>query len=103
MTAEVDKRPLFIIPPWINKYYILDLREKNSFIRYLVQQGHTVFCISWVNPDERHAHIGFDDYMSMGVLDAMRETRRATGEDKVNIVGYCIGGTVLACALAYLN
>jgi len=63
-TAKVHRVPLLLIPPWINKYYILDLREKNSFIRYLVGQGHTVFCISWVNPDARHAAIDFDDYMA---------------------------------------
>ena len=102
-TPTVHRVPLLIIPPWINKFYILDLREKNSFIRYLVQQGHTVFVVSWVNPDARHALVHFDDYMSDGVLTAMREVRRTTGADEVNAVGYCIGGTVLACTLAYLN
>ncbi len=102
-TRTVHRTPLLIMPPWINKFYILDLREKNSFIRYLVSQGHTVFCISWVNPDERHARTGFDDYMVDGALAAMREVRKATGEENINVVGYCIGGTLLACTLAYLN
>lgn len=102
-TETAHRVPLLVIPPWINKYYILDLREKNSLIRYLVDQGHTVFCISWVNPDERHAKVNFDDYMTDGILAAMREIRRATDEADINIVGYCIGGTLLAATLAYLN
>ncbi|MDX2027800.1 MAG: class I poly(R)-hydroxyalkanoic acid synthase [Alphaproteobacteria bacterium] len=103
LTENVHQVPILIIPPWINKYYILDLREKNSLIRYLVEQGHTVFCISWVNPDERHAKVNFDDYMSDGTLAAMREIGRTTGEKDINIIGYCIGGTLLAASLAYLN
>jgi polyhydroxyalkanoate synthase len=103
LTENVKRTPLLIIPPWINKYYILDLREKNSFIRYLVAQGHTVFCISWANPGAAQAAIGFDDYMELGALTAMREIKRATGEDTVNMLGYCIGGTLLAMLLAYLK
>ncbi len=103
LTEQVHKTPLLIFPPWINKYYILDLREKNSMIRWLVQQGHTVFCISWANPDARLSHINFDDYMSLGLLAVIKEIKRATGEDFVNVVGYCIGGTLLAGALAYLK
>lgn len=102
-TPTVFRVPLLIIPPWINKYYILDLREKNSFIRYLVTQGHTVFCISWANPDERHAKTNFDDYMVDGAFAAMRTIKRITGEEKLDILGYCIGGTLLAAALAYLK
>ena len=102
-TATVAKTPMLIIPPWINKYYILDLREKNSFLRYAIDQGHTVFCISWVNPDARNALVNFDDYMSDGAITAMREIKRITGENSINALGYCIGGTVLACALAYLE
>ena len=103
MTPTVHKVPLLILPPWINKYYILDLNEKKSFIRYLVSEGHTVFCVSWVNPDERHADVNFDDYMTEGALAAMREVRHLTGADEINVAGYCIGGTLLASTLAYLN
>ena len=102
-TTAVYQTPLLIMPPWINKYYILDLREKNSFIHYLVSQGHTVFCISWVNPDASYANISFDDYMMDGCFAAMREIKKATGQEDINILGYCIGGTVLANALAYLE
>jgi len=102
-TPDVRRVPLLIIPPWINKYYVLDLREKNSFIHYLVAQGYTVYCISWVNATKRHALVQFEDYMDRGALTAMREIRRMTGEDEVNVLGYCIGGTLLACAQAYLK
>ena len=95
-TEEVHKRPLLIIPPWINKYYILDLREKNSFIRWAVAQGHTVFVISWVNPDERLAQKGFEDYMREGPLAALDAIEQATGERELNAIGYCLGGTLLA-------
>ena len=101
-TEEVYKRPLLIIPPWINKYYILDLREKNSFIRWAVQQGHTVFCISWVNPDERLARKTFEDYMVDGPLAALDAVKQATGEDSINVIGYCLGGTLLASTLAWM-
>jgi polyhydroxyalkanoate synthase subunit PhaC len=102
LTAQVHKRPLVIVPPWINKYYILDLREKNSFIRWAVQQGHTVFVVSWVNPDARHAQKGFDDYMLEGPLAALEAVEKATGEREVNFIGYCLGGTLLGATLAYL-
>jgi len=101
-TSTVRKVPFLLIPPWINKYYILDLREKNSFIRHLVSQGHTVFCISWVNPTKRHALTQFEDYMDKGALTAMREVKRLTGENEINTLGYCIGGTLLSCTQAYL-
>ncbi|HEX4569148.1 MAG TPA: class I poly(R)-hydroxyalkanoic acid synthase [Dongiaceae bacterium] len=101
-TPEVAKRPLLIIPPWINKYYILDLREKNSFIRWAVGEGQTVFVISWVNPDQRLAGKTFEDYMTEGPLAALDAVERATGEKTVNIVGYCLGGTLLAATLAYM-
>jgi len=101
-TAEVARRPLLIMPPWINKYYILDLREKNSLIKWAVDQGQTVFVISWVNPDERLAEKTFDDYMVEGPLAALDAIERATGEREANVVGYCLGGTLLACTLAYL-
>jgi len=101
-TDTVLKRPLLIIPPWINKFYILDLRPKNSFIRWAVEQGHTVFVISWVNPDERLAEKGFDDYMLEGPLAALDAIEKATGQKAVNAIGYCLGGTLLACALAWM-
>ena len=102
LTQEVCRRPLIIVPPWINKYYILDLREKNSFIRWAVSQGHTVFVISWVNPDARLAEKGFDDYMLEGPLAAMEAVEKATGERELNFIGYCLGGTLLGATLAYL-
>jgi len=101
-TKEVYRRPLVIIPPWINKYYILDLRESNSFIRFALEQGHTVFVISWVNPDARLAQKGFDDYMFEGPLAALDAVEKATGERKVDFIGYCLGGTLLGATLAYL-
>jgi len=101
-TPQVFQRPLLIIPPWINKYYILDLRENNSFIRWAVEQGLTVFVISWVNPDERLAHKSFEDYLREGAIEALDAIEQATGEREVNVIGYCLGGTLLACALAYL-
>src|SRR5579864_8135948 len=102
-TATVHRRPLLIIPPWINKFYILDLRPENSFIRWAVEQGHTVFVVSWVNPDERLADKSFEDYMSDGLLAALDAVETATGERTVNAIGYCLGGTLLASTLAYLT
>jgi len=101
-TKEVWRTPLVIIPPWINKYYILDLRESNSFIKWAVDQGHTVFVISWVNPDVKLAAKGFDDYMHEGPLAALDAIERATGERQANFIGYCLGGTLLGCVLAWL-
>src|SRR5690349_8780560 len=101
-TAKVWKRPLLIIPPWINKYYILDLREKNSFIRHAVNEGMTVFVVSWVNPDAALAHKDFEDYLLEGPLAALDAIRDATGEADANVIGYCLGGTLLAATLGYL-
>jgi polyhydroxyalkanoate synthase len=101
-TKKVWKRPLLIIPPWINKYYILDLREKNSFIRWAVSEGMTVFVISWVNPDARLAHKDFADYLTEGPLAALGAIEQATGEDDANVIGYCLGGTLLAATLGWL-
>ncbi|MBK9117909.1 MAG: class I poly(R)-hydroxyalkanoic acid synthase [Betaproteobacteria bacterium] len=101
-TKKAWKRPLLIIPPWINKYYILDLREKNSFVRWAVAEGLTVFVISWVNPDERLAHKNFEDYLTEGTLAALDAVEKATGETDANVIGYCLGGTLLAATLAYL-
>jgi polyhydroxyalkanoate synthase len=101
-TAKVLKRPLLILPPWINKYYILDLRPKNSFIRWAVDQGHTVFVVSWVNPNERLAEKGFEDYMLEGPYAALDAIEKATGEKSVNAIGYCLGGTLLSATLAHM-
>src|SRR5947207_3180948 len=102
-TTQVYKRPLIIIPPWINKYYILDLREKNSFIKWTVNQGHTVFVVSWVNPDARLAQKGFDDYMREGAIAAFDAVEQATGERELNAIGYSLGGTLLGATLGYLS
>lgn len=102
LTDKVHATPLIIIPPWINKYYILDLRENNSFVRWAVEQGHTVFMISWVNPDEKLAHKRFDDYLTEGALAALDVVREITGAPQANVIGYCLGGTLLACTLAWL-
>ncbi|HEX6792449.1 MAG TPA: class I poly(R)-hydroxyalkanoic acid synthase [Casimicrobiaceae bacterium] len=101
-TAKTWKRPLLIIPPWINKYYILDLREKNSFIRHAVNEGMTVFVVSWVNPDAKLAHKDFENYLIDGPLAALDAIREATGEADANVIGYCLGGTLLAATLGYL-
>jgi polyhydroxyalkanoate synthase len=101
-TDTVKRRPLLIIPPWINKFYILDLRPENSFIRWAVAQGHTVFVISWVNPDEKLAAKTFEDYMRHGPLAALDAMEQATGERAANVIGYCLGGTLLAATLAYM-
>src|SRR5712692_3560537 len=102
-TEMVKRRPLLIIPPWINKFYILDLRPDNSFIRWAVGQGHTVFVVSWVNPDEQLAHKTFEDYMLEGPLAALDAMEKATGEREANVIGYCLGGTLLASTLAYMK
>ncbi len=102
-TPTVNRRPLIIFPPWINKFYILDLREKNSYIRWAVAQGHTVFVVSWVNPDESLTNKSFEDYLKEGIFDALDAVEEATGEREVNAIGYCLGGTLLAAALAYMS
>ena len=102
LTEKVAKRPLLIIPPWINKYYILDLRQKNSFIRWATEQGLTVFCVSWVNPDANLADKGFEDYMIEGPLAALEAIEQATGEREINAIGYCLGGTLLAATLGHM-
>ncbi|HVX77674.1 MAG TPA: class I poly(R)-hydroxyalkanoic acid synthase [Bradyrhizobium sp.] len=101
-TEKVLRTPLLIVPPWINKYYILDLRPEKSFIKWCVDQGITVFVISWVNPDKRLGAKTFDDYMKEGPLAAMDAIERATGEMTVHTMGYCVGGTLLAATLAWL-
>jgi polyhydroxyalkanoate synthase subunit PhaC len=101
-TEKVLRTPLLIVPPWINKFYILDLKPEKSFIKWCVDQGVTVFVISWVNPDKRLGSKTFDDYMKEGPLAAIDAIERATGEMKVHTMGYCVGGTLLATTLAWL-
>lgn len=101
-TDQVHEIPLLIFPPWINKFYIMDLRPENSMIRWLSSQGFTVFVASWVNPDARLAAKTFEDYLFEGIYDATQQVMTQTGVDRVNTVGYCIGGTLLSCALAHL-
>jgi polyhydroxyalkanoate synthase len=102
LTEEVAKRPLLIFPPWINKFYILDLQPQNSFIRWMVEQGRTVFVVSWVNPGPELSHKSFQDYIHEGLFEALDAVKRATGESEVDAIGYCIGGTMLATALALM-
>lgn len=101
-TETVLKRPLLICPPWINKFYILDLNPQKSFIRWAVEQGHTVFVISWINPDERHGTKSWEAYIREGLQYGLDTIEKATGEKDVNAVGYCVGGTLLAAALALM-
>ncbi|PTE13563.1 class I poly(R)-hydroxyalkanoic acid synthase [Pseudogemmobacter blasticus] len=102
-TEKVHKTPLLIFPPWINKFYIMDLKPANSLIKWIVDQGFTLFVVSWVNPDSSYADVGLDDYIRDGYLRAMAEVRRITGEEQVNAVGYCIAGTTLGLTLAHLH
>lgn len=101
-TEKVHKTPLLVVPPWINKYYILDLTPPKSFLRYVVDQGFTVFVVSWVNPDERLSHKTFEDYMLEGVLAANEAVKTETASETTNILGYCVGGTLVATTLSYL-
>jgi polyhydroxyalkanoate synthase subunit PhaC len=101
-TETVHEAPLLIFPPWINKFYILDLQPKNSMIRWLTSRGHTVFLVSWVNPDEDLANASFEDYMRDGVYAAVQAVQDAAGVERINAVGYCIGGTLLAATLAHM-
>lgn len=101
-TEKVHKTPLVIFPPWINKFYILDLKEKNSLIKWIVDQGYTVFVVSWVNPDPSYADVGMDTYVQEGYLEAISQVKAITGEKKINAVGYCIAGTTLSLTLALL-
>ncbi len=101
-TPEVYKKPFLIFPPWINKYYIMDLRPKNSLVKWIVDQGFTVFLMSWINPDERMAEWEFENYLSDGPLAALDAIEQAVGEHEVNALGYCLGGTLLGITNAYL-
>ncbi len=102
-TEKAHRIPFLILPPWINKFYILDLRPENSFIRWVVEQGFTVFVVSWVNPGVENRNIGMETYASTGCLTAIRKVQEITGEAQINAAGYCIGGTLLALVLAYLS
>jgi polyhydroxyalkanoate synthase subunit PhaC len=102
-TEKVHQTPLLIFPPWINKFYIMDLKAQNSLIKWIVDQGFTLFVVSWVNPDASYAGTGMDDYIRDGYLRAMAEVRRITGEKQINAVGYCIAGTTLGLTLAHLQ
>ena len=101
-TEEVHEVPLLIVPPWINKFYILDLKPENSFIKWATEQGYTVFVISWVNPDQHLTKMVFEDYMKLGPLAALDAIAKATGQPKASAIGYCIGGTLMAATLAYM-
>lgn len=102
-TETVYRTPIVIYPPWINKFYILDLKPQNSMVKWLVEQGHTVFVVSWINPDPTYSDIGLEDYIEDGYLAALREIKEITGEAQVNTVGYCIAGTTLALTLSLLK
>jgi len=102
-TESVYKTPLVIFPPWINKFYIMDLKPQNSLIKWLVEQGFTLFVVSWKNPDASYADVGVDTYMQEGILTAIDEVKKITGEPQVNTVGYCIAGTTLSMTLAWMH
>lgn len=101
-TPTQKKRPLLFVPPWINKYYIFDLKPENSMVRYMLSKGHSVFLISWVNPTKAHAEMSFEDYMTLGPLAALDVIQKHTGEKKMDILGFCIGGILVTATLAYL-
>jgi polyhydroxyalkanoate synthase len=101
-TPDQNKKPFLIVPPWINKYYILDLREKNSMVKWATDQGHTTFIMSWINPDEKLAGKSFENYLLEGSLEAINQVCAHTGEDSVNLAGYCLGGTLTMTTLAYM-
>ena len=102
-TETVHKTPLLIFPPWINKFYIMDLKAQNSLIKWIVDQGVTLFVVSWVNPDVSYSDVGLETYVEEGYLTAIKEVKEITGEDQINAVGYCIAGTTLAMTLSYLH
>ncbi|MBV7378235.1 PHA/PHB synthase family protein [Maritimibacter dapengensis] len=102
VTDEVYEKPLLIFPPWINKFYILDLKPENSLIKWITEQGFTLYVVSWVNPDTSYADVGMEDYIEEGFMTAIDEVRGMTGQDKINVVGYCIAGTTLSLTLSLM-
>eukprot|EP01031_Cornospumella_fuschlensis_P008894 gene8894-10939_t len=102
-TETVYETPLLIFPPWINKYYVMDLKPQNSLIKWIVDQGFTLFVVSWVNPDATYADVCMDDYIREGYLTAMAEVRKICGVKQINAVGYCIAGTTLSMTIAHLQ
>ena len=102
-TKEVFRRPLLIVPPWINKFYVLDMRADNSFVRWATEQGHTVFIVSWINPDSKHAGKSFEDYLKEGTLAAIDAVLKASDAEDLNLVGFCLGGTLAASTLGFLT
>ncbi len=102
-TAKVRRRPLLLIPPWMNKFYVMDLSPRNSMVKWLTERGHSVFIVSWFNPDSSFADMDFEDYMLQGALAALRAIESATGEREVNAVGYCLGGILLSALAAWLH
>ncbi|THH36242.1 class I poly(R)-hydroxyalkanoic acid synthase [Aliishimia ponticola] len=103
LTEQVHEIPLLIFPPWINKFYILDLKAQNSLIRWLSEQGYTVFVVSWINPDATYADVGMEDYVLDGYVAAINEVKKITDQKQINVVGYCIAGTTLAMVLSWLK
>ena len=103
MTETVHTTPLIIFPPWINKFYILDLKPQNSLIRWIVEQGFTLFVVSWKNPDASYAETGLGDYIEEGYLEAVSQVKAITGQKQINVIGYCIAGTTLALTLALMH
>ena len=102
-TGKVRKTPLLIFPPWINKFYIMDLKPKNSLIKWIVEQGFTLFVVSWVNPDTSHNDVTLDSYVDEGYLTAIDQVKKITGEKQINTVGYCIAGTTLSAVLGLMK
>ncbi|MAQ86490.1 MAG: class I poly(R)-hydroxyalkanoic acid synthase [Maritimibacter sp.] len=102
-TETVHETPLLVFPPWINKYYILDLKPQNSLIKWVVEQGYTLFVVSWVNPDETYSDVGLDTYITEGYLTAIEQVKQLSGQKRLNVIGYCIAGTTLALTLSYLH
>jgi poly[(R)-3-hydroxyalkanoate] polymerase subunit PhaC len=101
-TPQVYATPILVVPPWINKYYVMDMKPENSMYKFLVDSGFTLFSISWKNPDPSILHLEWDDYVELGLLEAIRAVREITGSDRVNMVGYCLGGIIQEVTLAYL-
>jgi len=99
----VHETPILMFPPWINKFYILDLKKQNSLIKWITEQGYTLFVVSWINPDESYSEVGLEDYIEDGYLAGLREVKAITGQEQVNCIGYCIAGTTLSLTLSLLK